>query len=375
MGDQRKIEVARVRASDTAPILWMLGHAGAGQSSLVAHLVHGWRAALRPEFEPATPTAEQFAHPEELPLIRFLLTTGLRPGEPYDPSEDMAFMEASPGLILVTVAAAELDHGGLRAALRTIRDAHPDWRVLVAQTRLHELYPEGAGHPTPYPFTPAIPVNPVPPVLAAALAAQRGAFDGLADGFVPLDLTEGEALREPHDYGMPQLLAAMQALAPELVPGLAPGPDPEEGIRQQVIIPWAMAAAAADAPPLPLLGGVPAMAFQAAMVRAIARRYGLGSDAAIWAALIAGLGAGFLLRHAMSWMVRQMLKLAPFWGSAAVSAWTFAVTCGLGEAAIRICRDEAEDRRPTPAALRAAFRNGQRHGDALHDAGRGGAPY
>lgn len=375
MGVQRKVEAARARASDAAPILWMLGHAGAGQTSLVAHFVHGWRAALRPTFEPATPTAEQFAYPEELPLIRFLLTTGLQHGEHYDPSDDMAFMEASPGLILVTVSAAEQDHGGLRAALRAIREAHPEWKVLVAQTRLHELYAEGAGHPAPYPFTPAASVSPVPPALAAALAAQRAAFAGLADGFVPLDLTEGAALREPHDYGLPQLLSAMKALAPELAPGLAPGADPEEGIRRQVILPWAIAAAAADAPPLPLLGGVPAMAFQAAMVRAIARRFGLASDAAIWAALIAGLGAGFLLRHAMAWVVRQVFKLAPFWGSAAVSAWTFAVTCGLGEAAIRICRDEAEDRRPSPRALREAFHNGQRRGGALHDAGRGGAPY
>lgn len=372
---ERKLEGARVRAADAAPIVWMLGHAGAGQSSLVAHLAHGWRAALRPAFEPATPTAEQFAHPEELPLIRFLLTTGLLPGEPYDPRADIEFMEASPGLILVTLAAAELDHGGLRAALRAIREAHPEWKVLVAQTRLHELYAEGADHPMPYPFAAIAGAAAVPAPLAVALAAQRLAFEGLADGFVPLDLTEGKGLHEPHDYGLPALMEAMRLLAPALIPGLAPGPDPEEGIRQQVILPWALAAAAADAPPLPLLGGVPAMVFQAAMVRAIARRHGLGSDAAIWAALIAGLGAGFLLRHAMGWMVRQVLKLAPFWGSAAVAAWTFAVTCGLGEAAIRICRDEAEDRRPTPQALREAFRDGQRRGDALHDAGRGGAPY
>lgn len=378
MGAQRKIQAVQARALDEAPIVWMLGHAGAGQTTLIAHLAHGWRAALRPGFEPATPTAEQFGHPDDLALIRFLVTTGLQPGIPYDPEEDMAFMEAAPGLVLVTLAAADIDHGGLRATLRRLRDAHPDWKVLVAQTRLHELYPEGATHPLPYPFTPdALPV-PVPPALATALAAQREAFEGLADAFVPLDLTEGDALREPHDYGMPALLEAMRRLAPVLAPGLAPGPDPEEGIRQQVILPWAMAAAAADAPPLPLLGGIPAMAFQAAMVRAIARRYGLGSDAAIWAALIAGLGAGFLLRHAMGWMVRQVLKLAPFWGSAAVGAWTFAVTCGLGEAAIHICRDEAEDRRPTPEALREAFRAGHRRahrGGALHDAGRGGAPY
>jgi len=372
---QRKLEAARARATEAAPIVWMLGHAGAGQTSLVAHLAHGWRAALRPSFEPATATAEQFAHPEELPLIRFLLTTGLQPGQAYDPAEDMGFMEASPGLVLVTLAAGDIDHGGLRATLRQIRDAHPEWPVLVAQTRLHELYPAGGGHPLPYPFAPAAGAGDIPAELAAALAGQRAAFAGLADGFVPLDVTEGEAARDPPDYGLPALLEAMRVLAPALAPGLAPGPDPEEGLRQQVIIPWAMAAAAADAPPFPLLGGIPAMAFQAAMVRAIARRFGLGADAAIWAALIAGLGAGFLLRHAMGWAVRQVLKLAPFWGSAAVAAWTFAVTLGLGEAAIRICRDEAEDRRPTPEALRAAFRAGLRRGGALHDAGRGGAPY
>lgn len=249
--------------------------------------------------------------------------------------------------------------------------------MLLAQTRLHELYPEGAQHPLPYAFAPSAPPVLVPPALARALAAQQAEFAGLVDGFVPLDLTEGDTLHDPPDYGLAPLIEAMQRLAPALAPGLAPAPDPEAGIRQQVILPWALAAAAVDAPPLPLLGGVPAMAFQAAMVRAIARRYGLASDAAIWAALIAGLGASFLLRHAMGWVVRQVLKLAPFWGSAAVGAWTFAVTCGLGEAAIHICRDEAADRRPSAQALREAFRAGQQRahrGGALHDAGRGGAP-
>ena len=71
----------------------------------------------------------------------------------------------------------------------------------------------------------------------------------------------------------------------------------------------------------------------------------------------------------------EALKLAPVWGSFAAAGWSFAVTFGIGEAAIHLCREEALGRKATPAALREAFRQGHQEGAALHGAGRGSASY
>lgn len=369
----------RERAAAEAPLVWMLGPAGAGQTSLLAQMTKGWRAVIRHELAPATPTAELLAYPAELPRLRFLLTTGLEPGVAYDPAADLAFVEDGLALLLVTVRAGDLELGPLIAVLRRIREAHPDWPILVAQTRLHELYPEGLPHPQPYAYDEGgAPRASVPEALAHSLMRQRALFWGLGGQlprFVPLDLTQPEQGQEVLDYGAAALWQAIDILAPEVVRRLAPDADPEHRIRVQVVLPWAAAAAAVDAPPLPVLGGLPAIALQAAMVRAIARRFGVTSDDSVWATFLGVLGTGFVLRYAAGWAARQGLKLAPVAGGAVVAAWTFAVTCGIGEAAIRFCRDTAEGREASPEAVREAYRLGHERGSAMHGAGQGGAPY
>lgn len=373
-GPSLSLENLREGASQGAPIVWMLGPAGSGQTRLLAELTRSWRSAIRHELAAATPTAEMLAFPEELPRLRFLLTVGLTNGASYDPLPDLAVMETCPGLILVTLAAADGMTTPLAHLLAQLREAHPDWPILVAQTRLHELYAEGGQHPMPYAYdAEGLPGPEVPPALAAALLAQRSALAGGRVRFVPLDLTEPEQGQAVLDYGAEELRKAIALLAPEVAARLVPPEDPEHWIRTQVVLPWAIAAAASDAPPVPILGGLPALAFQAAMVRAIARRFGVTADGTVWATLIAALGGGFLLRYGVGWLLRQVLKLAPVWGSAAAAAWSFAVTIGLGEAAIHLCRQEAAGREASPAALREAFRQGHRAGAAQHGVGRGGA--
>lgn len=351
-----QVETARASAEDAAPIVWMLGALGAGQTALMTSLALGWADLREPSLVFATSTAEQFAHPRELPLVRFLLTHPLAPDAAYDPQEDMALVSRAPALVLVTVAAGEQVSANLMLTLRHLRITQPEWPVIVAQTRLHELYPAGQGHPPSSPYDAAgQPSEAVPLDLQEALLMQRATFGALADCFVPIDITEGSGALDPPDFGLSALRAAMLELAPELVPGLALHPDAEEHVWRQVILPWAAAAGAVDAPPLPILGGMPAIAMQAAMVRAIARRFAVEDDAAVWSGLLAALGTGFVLRYGLGWMVRQVLKLAPFWGGAAVAAWTFAVSCGIGAAAIRFCRSEAEGQRPSREELHAAF--------------------
>lgn len=369
-------ETLRAEASAAAPVIWMLGPAGAGQTRLLAELTQSWRATIRQELAPATPTAEILAFPADLPRLRFLLTVGLTPETPYDPAGDMTVMESQPGLILLTLPAAERNLAPLVKLLGRIRDEHPAWPILVAQTRLHELYPPGAQHPMPYAFdADGAPGPSVPAALANALRAQRVMLAASRLRFVPLDLTEPPQGQAVLDYGAEALRHAIAMLAPEVAERLEPPSDPELGIRTQLVLSWAIAAAASDLPPLPVLGGLPAIALQAAMVRAIARRFGVTADGTVWASLFTLLGGSFLLRHGIGWMLRQALKLAPVWGSAAAAGWSFAVTFGIGEAAIHLCREEALGRKATPAALREAFRQGHEEGAALHGAGRGSASY
>lgn len=358
------------------PVIWMVGPAGSGQTRLLAELTQSWRSAIRHELTPATPSAEMLAFPPEAPRLRFLLTEGLTPGQAYDPAEDMAVMQERPGLILLTLPAAETELSPLVALLARIRDAHPDWPILVAQTRLHELYPPGLQHPVPYAYdADGAPGGAVPPRLAEALRGQRVRLAASRLRFVPVDLTEPPQGQAVLDYGAEALRHAITLLAPEVAAGLEPPADPEAGIHSQLVLPWALAVAASDLPPLPILGGLPAIALQAAMVRAIARRFGVAADGTVWAGLFTLLGGTFLLRHGLGWLLRQGLKLAPVWGAAAAAAWSFAVTFGIAEAAIHLCREEALGRKATPEALREAFRQGHEAGAALHGAGRGSASF
>lgn len=354
------------------PVVWLLGPAGSGQTSLLAALTGGWRAVVRHELEAATPTAESLAWPQAEPKLRFLLTTGLEKGVPYDPAADIAFAGDAPGLIVATLRVDDAAPGPLLEVLRAARQARPDWPVLVVQTCLHALYPKGGRHVLPYPYHDE-PNPAVPRAVAEALAAQRARLRLILDGragFVAVDLTQPEQKMPPVDYGVPALRQALAVLAPEVATVLVPEADPAEGIWTGVVLPWALAAAVVDAPPIPVIGGFPAILVQAGMVRAIARRFGVQADTVVWANFLGLLGVSFLLRFAVAWLVWRALRLVPLWGMAAAGAWTFAVSCGLGQAAIVFCRSEAEGRRPSRRALREAVASG-----AAHGAGRGGAEF
>jgi len=370
--------VAPDPAVETAmPVVWLLGPAGAGQTSVLAALTGGWRAVVRHSLEPATATAEFLAWPEEDPKLRFLLTTGLESGVPYDPAPDIAFAGSAPGLIIAVIRVDDAEPGPLIQALRAARLARPDWPVLVVQTCLHALYPKGGRHVLPYPYQDGRPESAAPQAVSQALAAQRAHFRPLLDGraaFVPVDLTQPEQELPPLDYGVPALRRAIGVLSPVVAASLAPAANPAEGVWARIVLPWAAAAAIMDAPPIPVIGGLPAILIQAAMVRAIARRFGVQTDMVVWANFLGLLGVGFLLRFSLTWLVWRVLKLVPLGGMAAVGAWTFAVTCGIGQAAILFCRAESEGRRPTGDALRQAMRRSAR-ADVAHGAGRGGAEF
>jgi hypothetical protein len=89
--------------------------------------------------------------PREAPLLRFLDTRGLGEAS-YDAARDILCEEQSHLVLVVMQVADPVQHVVLNA-LQQARRHHPDWPVVVAQTGLHRLYPAGAGHAIPHPFT------------------------------------------------------------------------------------------------------------------------------------------------------------------------------------------------------------------------------
>jgi len=345
------------------PVIWLLGPAGSGQTSLVAGLLDRWRSVLRQELTAATATSETLAWPHEAPRLRFLITTGLNGETRYDPGADLAFIGQAPALVLAVLRADEPDPRPLHALLTGLRERGLEGPLLLVQTDLHALYPAGAKHPMPYPYGPDGQPGPgVPAALSEALKAQRRRFDGLASGFVPVDLTSAAQGYSPGDYGLTALRAAIRRLAPELGKALAPPAPPEARLWSRAVLPWALVAAAADA--IPGLMGLPALVVQGLLVRAVSRRYGLVSDVAVWANAIGALGAGLVLRSMLSWLLGG---LEPLWGAAALAAWTFLASCLIGALAIRFCRSELMGLRPSTLEP----------GDArkVEPAGRGGARF
>ena len=168
--DERELEglLREARARQQIPVLWLLGRAQSGKSTIVRALTGSPRADIGSGYRACTRTASLYDYPAAMPLVRFLDTRGL--GEvDYDPAEDIAFCEGQSHLIVATVRAMEPAEGPVLDVLRVIRARHPDWALVVAQTCLHEGYPPGVGHVLPYPFAAGRLPDAVPADLRRAL--------------------------------------------------------------------------------------------------------------------------------------------------------------------------------------------------------------
>ncbi|GEO81601.1 GTPase [Pararhodospirillum oryzae] len=353
--------------SETAalvPVIWLLGKTAAGKTSLVADLTGQGYDEVGNGFKPMTRETRAYAFPPDAPLVEFLDTRGLGDAADHDPAPALALAEARAQVLMVVARAEDLALDEILGVVRALRRAHPDWPLVVVQTCLHHLYPPGRGHDLPYPFTGTATDDTLarlPLGLRQALCAQRALFAGLPGGkapvFVPVDVTRPEDGVVPANYGMDRLLEELEALLPDVITRLRAlsGRDDEAQVRTAVVLPWALAAAAANAVPAPVLGGLGSASVQALMVRAVARRCGLGIDRALWGEFLSTLGAGFLLGFGGGWIAQQGLKLGLGWGTALSAAWTFAVTWGIGEAALYYFRERKAGRTPERAALRARY--------------------
>jgi uncharacterized protein (DUF697 family) len=342
----------RLRAAKAAlppPVLWLLGKAQAGKTSLVHALTGSSRAEIGGGFRPCTRAAQIYSFPnEDECFLRFLDTRGL--GEAgQDAAAELPKLEAQADLIVVVVKAMDHAQQHVLEILRGVTQRHPDWPILVLQTALHEGYPPDAmRHVLPYPYaenvrnasqaTPPTYSPAVPHDLARSLLAQRELFRGYRARFVPVDFTLPEDGFEPVDYGLEQLWSVIEELVPLGLRGmLGQSPAARQAIRGELyrkalphIVAYSMAAGGAGAVPLPVVDVPLVLASQARMLYKIAEIYQQPMNVARMAEIAGALGIGFLTRLG----VRELLKLVPVPGlGEGVSAlYASASTYALGAA-------------------------------------------
>lgn len=273
--------------------------------------------------------------------------------EDYDAEADIAKARSISHIILVTVRVDDLHLEDIISTVQQARWLHPDWPIIIAQTSLHNCYSRDDRHIIPYPFdgTDAdLEHVDTPGALRRAMKAQRMFFSALPGTgsiyFAPIDFTQPSQGLPPGDYGADFLLDILQGELPRTIQRIRDNRQLalDNAVRRSVIVPWAFAAAAANAVPVPLLGGLGSASLQAAMVRNIAQRYGTNGGLDEWREFIAAMGTGFALGFGGGWLAQQVLKLGLGLGTALVAAWTFAVTWGIGEAALYFFRERSAGR-------------------------------
>lgn len=360
------------KARGFAPVVWLLGKVQSGKTSIIRELTQAGDAEIGGGFRACTRTARVFDFPGEAPIIRFLDTRGL--GEAaYDPKEDIGFCEGRSHLILAVVKALDLEQHAVLDVIRAAKGRHPEWPVVVAQTSLHEGYAMGERHALPYSFGPESVAGRGPEDrLVRALAHQRTLFQAISGletlAFVPIDFTQAGDGYEPSGYGRDALIEALIGAAPAAVAAALaqlPGAQSDDAARKASahILGFALAAGASDA--FPLAGAVAVPLVQAAMLRQLAKLYGVTWDKRAYAQFAGALGTGTLVRVASTFGVRQLVKLIPVYGqtagAAAAAAASFAATYAMGKAACyflamrQLGRASGEIASVYQAALREAF--------------------
>ncbi|HEX7079441.1 MAG TPA: GTPase [Gammaproteobacteria bacterium] len=326
-------------ARERAPVVWLLGKVQSGKTSIVHAITGHPDAEIGRGYRPCTRTARVFDFPPDVPVIRFLDSSGL--GEAgYDPTEDLAKLEQRAHVVLAVARAMDTRQDEILRVLRDVRARHPDWAVVLAQTWLHEGYPDGADHP-PYE---ALATAPGLDDLRRSLARQAADFAALpgtgAVHAVPIDFTRTEeGYRDPR-YGLDALLDALERAGTAgmdviLRSVAAAGSRSLAERARPHVLGYALAAAAADA--VPMVGVVTVPTIQGKMLHSIGRIYGIGWNRATLRSFAASLGTGTAVGLGVRFGARQLAKLIPGYGqtvgAAAASTASFTITYALGRAA------------------------------------------
>ncbi len=360
----------RRAAEEAAPVIWLLGKAQAGKTSIVRTITKSTEAEVGQGYKACTTRSRIYDFPSEAPVIRFLDTRGI--GEVgYDPSDDIVYCESSSHLVMAVMKVTDPDQDDMANILLEVRKRHPEWPIVVVQTSLHDLYRPGEGHQEPYPFRPdeaALPNVPLKADLRKCLQHQRSA-PGIAElgksgpvWWVPVDLTDPDDGYPPSDYGRAALMEAISQAAPEALKQVLQGVERTVGDQlsrraHDHVLGYAMAAGAADV--LPGLGFAMVPAIQAKMIHSLASIYGWVWTREYWHEFFAVLGAGAVIRYIGGFLVRETVKLVPIWGQTAgaitAALYSFATTYALGVAADAYLRKLTLGEAINPDVIRERF--------------------
>jgi len=334
------------------PVIWLLGKTGAGKSTLVRALTGLPEVVVGNGFAPCTRASMQFDFPLTHPLMRFLDTRGL--GEAgYDPAEDLALCRKASHLIVVVARLDDPVQGEVADVLATLRCRQGKLRALVvhtgadllgdaqerfrARSRTQALFDKAAGAPLKQVELSLPAVDPIPAEAVQPLTA-------LLDEMMP-EVALALA-REEYRAGEPARWAANRA----------------------EVLWYAGAAGTADV--APVVGAVAVPGVQAAMLRALAARYGVEWTRARFYEFAAALGTGAAVRFGASYGIRQLAKLIPVFGqtagAAAAGTISFAATYALGRAAAAYLHSVSEGQAVTPQTIRTLYKGALAQG--RHDA-------
>ncbi len=361
---ESKLNAALDENARPVPVIWLLGKTQAGKSSIVSALTGHPHAQVGNGFEPCTRTAQVFDFPPGLPVLKFLDTRGL--GEvAYDPGEDIDACAAQSHLVMAVIKVADPRPEPVFEVLREVRRRHRDWPIVVAQTGLHDLYPPGGDHITPYPFgAPDQPAGDDYADLRRALVAQRGLLSGLpgpAPLWVPVDLTQPADGFDDPNYGLEALWDAIETVLPEsLLAALRAdegGGDAYAHAADAQIVGHALAAAGLGALPVVDLFAVSAM--QSKLLHALARMSGQSFDARSVGEFVGMLGGGVATGWLLGQAGRAVVKLVPGWGQTLGAVWgatqAGATTYALGKVAARYFEYRRRGQDPHAETLRQLY--------------------
>lgn len=335
--DQEAVEKSldEVKNRLPTPVVWLLGKAQSGKTSIIHALTGDPRAKIGNGFQPCTKASLHYAFPsQEMPLFEFLDTRGLDDAS-YDPGEDLKWHEAQSHLVMVVMRAMDHAQGSVRAVVESVRSPRPDWPVIVVQTCLHEGYPwREPRHILPYPFHEEPLPSVVPQDLARSLLAQRTWFRGDQVRFVAVDFTLPEDGFTPQFYGLEQLWQTLEEVFPLGMWGLL---KESSEMRQQLgevylqaaestILAHSLLAAAAAAVPVPALDIPLIVGIQFHMAQQIARIYGQPLSRDRWFDLIGTLGWSLATRIGL----REILKFLPWIGVPSAIVFVGVSTYALG---------------------------------------------
>ena len=325
------------------PVLWLLGKTQSGKTSIIRSLTGSEAAEIGNGFQPCTRSSRFYDFPSEAPVVKFLDTRGL--GEvSYDPGDDMRYCELQAHLLVAVMKVADINQAAVFEVLHAIRQRHPEWPLLIVQTGLHELYPNGCGHVQPWPYADVPLPEAIPFDLRRAIQTQRDTLKSLP-GFAPVrwvavDLTLPEDGFAPPDYGLEVLWQMIESLLPlglqHQLSGDKEVHDLYARTAHQHIAGYALAAAGLGA--LPVVDLVAVSAVQAKLLHSLAMLYGQQWDKHTITEFLGLAGAGIASGYLARLLSRAVVKVIPVLGQTVGAVWSAsssgATTYALGKAAI-----------------------------------------